>query len=295
MNKYAIATSDWHLREERPINRKPGFQKQQYEKIMFIMELCSKYDADLYNAGDVFDKPRQSRKFVSKYLRLFKQYPEVLHVACAGQHDQIYHSKNIADTSIELLFASGWLHNPQNPALWAADWGSEMSVSTDRLIAHYCVTERPNEFIEYSLTASQFLAATKARIAVTGDFHDAHYLEEDGRLLVNPGSPMRLGVDSVNKKPSVYLIDTEKAEVIDQIFLPIHPGEEVFDLVGVKRKKESEKLKEEMADRFEDYLKRMSEYKTERPDFHKNLEKLVVATCEDEDVKKEIDTMVTGG
>lgn len=286
--RLAVCTSDWHMRETIPVNRKPGFTNQQLTKVDFILNLCQQLDADLYNAGDIYNTARPPRYYTNRVQSLLSRYPDVRHFACAGQHDQVYHSSNLADTSIQSLYSSGLIHTADSDRIRTVDWGGDIEFPVDILIAHFCVTEKPIEFIDYSLTAGQFMKKARAQIMVTGDYHVAHHLKRNGKLLVNPGSIVRMGIDSVERQPSVYVIDTVKTEVVDQVFLPIEPAEKVFDLEGAAKKKDQQKRKEQLAERFDTYLKQ-AENKQLRPDFEKNLSDTVVQGDPSEAVKTDID------
>lgn len=286
--RLAVCTSDWHMRETVPVNRKSGFTAQQCAKVIWIFDLCVKLDADLYNAGDLYNTSRPPRWYTNRFQQVLAGYPEVNHFACAGQHDQVYHSKNLADTSIQSLYSSGLIHKADSNRIRTADWGGDINSPVDILIAHFCVTEKPIEFIDYSLTAAQFMNKTNATIMVTGDYHVAHHFEHNGRLLVNPGSIVRMGIDSVERQPSVYVIDTEKVEIVDQVFLPIEPAEEVFDLEGAEKKKDQQKRKEELAKRFDIYLEQVED-KLFKPDFEGSLTDTMAEGNPSEEVITDID------
>ncbi len=289
--RLAVCTSDWHMRETVPVNRKPGFSNQQLNKVDFILELCQKLDADLYNAGDIYNKARPPRWYTNRFQSLLASYPNVYHYACAGQHDQVYHSTNLADTSIQSLYSSRLIRHANSKRIRTVDWGGDIESPVDILIAHFCVTEKPIEFIPYSLTAEQFMTKVKARVIITGDYHVAHHLEREGQLLVNPGSIVRMGIDSIKRQPSVYVVDIGKAEVVDQVFLPSSPAEEVFDLKGAEKKKDQQKKKEQLAERFDKYLEQANN-KQLKPDFDKNLTDVVLNGRPSEAVKTDIDTIM---
>lgn len=282
----AICSSDWHLTAAKPINRHVGYDKQQFIKVTWILKKCREYSADLYLAGDVFDRAREPRWLVSEYTRLFREYGVNI-LACAGQHDQAYHSKDLRDTSINSLYSAGLIHHSKE----TMDWGADIPEQVETLIAHYCVTEKPNPFIDYSVTASKFMTMTKAKLIVTGDYHKAHHLEKNGRLLINPGSIMRNASDSINKEPVVYLVDVSKNKIIDVLKVPILPAGDVFDLSGIQRHKEDKARKEEMGKRFDDYILNASNEKI-RPNFPKNVLKVVADTSPAEAVKNEIDNIM---
>lgn len=285
-SKLAICSSDWHLTAAKPVNRKKGYSQQQFEKVSWILDQCIKYKADLYLAGDVFDRAREPRWLVNKYQELFVKKGVTI-IACAGQHDQAYHSQDLSDTSINSFYSSGLIHHTAE----TVDWGATLPAYSKILIAHYCVTEKPNPFISYSVTASEFMKKVASELIVTGDYHPAHYLEKDGRLLLNPGSIMRNASDSMSKEPSVYLVDVEEVELIDTLSIPILRPADVFDMESIQRHKESKKRKEEMQERFDEYINNAASSKL-RPDFPKNVLKVIQDVKPEETVKQEIDSIM---
>jgi len=214
------------------------------------------------------------------------QYPDVTHVICAGQHDQINHSLNLKDTSLETLIATGAvLHGTDG--ITVSDWGQ--GLSGDILISHHCVTERPIEFISYSETASEFMESQDFRIAVTGDYHHAHHLKQDNRLLVNPGSIMRSSKDSINKKPVVYVVDLDNASIIDIVEIPIES--DVFLLNEIKREETKKAREKDMARKFDAYIRKVSA-SAMKPDFPKTLAKVLNEKPPSEKVAKELDSII---
>ncbi len=282
----AICTSDWHLTARTPVSRNKGYTTQQFDKVEWILNQCKEYGAVLYNAGDIFNRAREPRWLVSEYQALLREY-EIDIIACAGQHDAAYHSKDLSDTSINSLYSSGLIQHTRE----TVDWGGDISVDVGVLIAHYCVTEKPNPFISYSVTATKFMSMTKAKLIVTGDYHPAHYLEKDGRLLVNPGSIMRNASSTIDKRPSVYLVDVKKGQLIDTLYIPTLPSKKVFDLSGIKRQKKDKKRREEMKGCFDEYINNAVGDKV-APDFPKNVTKVIFDTKPGEEIKKEIDSIM---
>ena len=62
--------------------------------------------------------------------------------------------------------------------------------------------------------------------------------EHEGKLFVNPGSPVRMGTDEIKRKPKVMLVEiTEKGIETKYIYLKTAlPGEEVLDLTQKEKK-----------------------------------------------------------
>ncbi len=287
----AVCSSDWHLTVKRPVSRKTGYVNQAFNKVAWILSKCRELEADLYFAGDIFDRCREPRWLASKYQALFAKMRVTIY-GCAGQHDQIFHSKNLTDTSIQTFYAAQMLqrHTPDSSELQAVDWGGEIPQDVDTLIMHYCVTQSPIPYIDYSVTARKFMKQTNARIIVTGDYHEAHHLEYGGRLLINPGSIMRNASDTTQKKPVVYVINTRTAQILDILEVPVLPANEVFDLAAISAGKAAKERKEDLKRKFDLYVANAATKKI-RPDFLKNLANVITELNLEESVRLEIDSI----
>ena len=80
---------------------------------------------------------------------------------------------------------------------------------------------------------------TKADLTIAGHDHKgfATY-EHDGKIFVNPGSPVRMGTDEIKRKPKVMLVEiTEDGIKTKYIYLKsAKPGDEVLDLTEKENK-----------------------------------------------------------
>lgn len=265
-----LATSDWHIRDRKPRYRKDDFLQAQYNKIEFILSHTKQIGAQLVIAGDIFDKYNISYATVARYIRLFRKYG-VCAWACAGQHDQHHHSQDLTGTAYELLMSAGCITAPE----YSMDWGGDQK-DTDILIAHACVTEKPMEFIEYSVTAAEFMKVTKSRIIITGDYHATHIRKEDDRLLVNPGSIMRAAKNEIDKKPVIFLIDTDSL-LVEPIYLPIN--EDVFDMGAIDSERVRQTRKSDVEASMAAFAELARSYTT-AADFAKNLERVSLRCSE---------------
>lgn len=86
-------------------------------------------------------------------------------------------------------------------------------------------------------------------LILTGDNHNAFVAEYEGRLLVNPGSMMRMVADMEDHKPRVYLWYAESNEVVP-VYLPIEQG-------VISR--EHIEMADERSDRMDAYMARVRE------------------------------------
>lgn len=299
--RVGVCTSDWHIMAKPPRSRAGSFVEDQYDKVEELLHYTrdlaldhSDWEVYLLNAGDLHDKARVPRWLSSHYISMMTSplFTGVFaHIACAGQHDQLYHSTKLDDTSLQALYSAGCVQR-FGRGIKTADWGTESDAS-DVLVTHVCCTEKHNPFIEYSVTPKQLLKQTKARVIVTGDYHVAHHYKSGGRLVVNPGSIMRLGSSETDRKPSFYVVDLDEAEVLERVFITIKPPSEVFDLDRIAKDKERVKEDEKRDARFENYIETIKTKKI-KPDFDQMLNKVIEIHKPSEGVKQEIEEAMNG-
>ncbi|MCP4475369.1 MAG: hypothetical protein GY821_12555 [Gammaproteobacteria bacterium] len=102
-------------------------------------------------------------------------------------------------------------------------------------------------------------------LIVTGDNHQTFTVEHEGRLLINPGSLMRMTANQIDHKPSVFLWYEKKNEV-EQIFLPIEKN--VVDRSHIE-------INEQRDKRIEAYVTRLKDVEEISFSYEDNLEKFL--------------------
>ena len=282
-----VCSSDWHITASTPTSRLPGYQQQQFNKIAWILAYCRKISSPLYIAGDIFEKAREPRNLLNQYLKLFVEYSDIKIYACVGQHDQLWHSKDISDTNIEILFSSGLFQHI------GIAWGDTNSIiDSDILLSHFCVTDKPNKFIDCSVTAKDYLSMVANRIVITGDYHQAHYLKTENRILINPGSIMREASDTIKRKPSIYVVNTESLE-LETIYIPIEPVETVFNMEMIKTKKDIKNKLDETSIDITKYIETAKKQQEIKPNFPKCVDEIIQNMEPTEQVKQEVTEMMS--
>ena len=96
MNKVvSIVTSDWHLSDIKPKCRgELNWVEKQIEVISEIVNLCLSYNAELWIAGDIFDKSDKcSSELYCKLVRVLKKLPNGSVKSIMGNHDMIMHNR----------------------------------------------------------------------------------------------------------------------------------------------------------------------------------------------------------
>jgi DNA repair exonuclease SbcCD nuclease subunit len=113
------------------------------------------------------------------------------------------------------------------------------------------------------LSAQEILSKWYFTTLVTGHNHKSFVVEQDGRLLVNPGSLTRQKADQIDHKPCVYLWYS-KTNTVEPVYLPIE--EDVISREHIAGK-------EERDERIAAFVSRLSEDYEVSLSFMDNLER----------------------
>lgn len=264
MTSTFIFTADWHLTDSQPICRTDDYQKAQWKKIVFIKELQEKHNIPVLLAGDLFDKWKVSPRLESSAIR---NLPNGI-LAIPGQHDLKNHNLNlIKETSINVLGSAEKivLHTDNSSSITVHDVDPTKSFLSGRMHTYpYGVPIKPldddpsqqkgvrNIALAHQLTyvgrtwpgntssnARKLLRSLPGYdLIIIGDNHKTFVVEEEGRLLVSPGSLMRMSADQSDHKPCVFLYYAEDNHV-EPVYLPIEQG--VINRDHLVRKQEKDK------------------------------------------------------
>lgn len=99
---------------------------------------------------------------------------------------------------------------------------------------------------------------TKADLTIAGHDHKGFPLfEHEGKLFVNPGSPVRMGTDEIKRKPKVMLIEVDEEGIKTRyIYLKsAKPGEEVLDLTEKENKERKSNTLKDIKERIQENAK----------------------------------------
>ena len=215
-----ILCSDWHLREDTPVCYTGDYQKEQWNSVDFISELQKKHDCPVIHAGDLFDYWKPSPALLSETIKhLPKQFYTVY-----GQHDLPQHNLELAYKSgIYTLQTGGHLS-----VMPTCSWGqtpNEFSSTMYNLLVWHIFNYQGKEPWP-GCTDPTGLSLLKKYpqydLILTGDNHKPFVEEYKGRLLVNPGSLMRMDADQIDHNPRVYLWYAE-TNTVKPIYIPIVP------------------------------------------------------------------------
>jgi len=231
-----ILCSDFHLREDTPICYTGDYQQEQWNSVDFVSDLQNQYDCPVFHAGDLFDKWKPSPWLLREtILHLPNQFFTIY-----GQHDLPQHSLDQVDKcGINVLEAAGKLK-----VLPGYHWGQGIYTGANRiprfekvLVWHHLTYMRrpfPGAFL--GMAQALLNQYRQFNLIVTGDNHQSFATNFEGRLLVNPGSLMRMDADQIDFKPSVYLWYAD-TNTVQRVFIPIEEGVISRDHIVVKEER----------------------------------------------------------
>ena len=234
----AIFTSDWHLREDTPICYIGDYQKEQWDSVDYISNLQIQYNCPVLHAGDLFDAWKTSPNLLRQtILHLPKRFLTIY-----GQHDLPSHNLQLVNKcGINTLEAGkhltvlGGIHWGQTPIIQISD---ELKIKSKNILVWHImnyVGRLPWPGCKDHSAMNLLRKYYQYSVILTGDNHKTFTAELDGRILVNPGSLMRMDANQVDHKPCVFLWYAED-NLVKQVFLPIEPN--VISREHIERKKE---------------------------------------------------------
>lgn len=229
INKHpdAILTSDWHLREDTPVCRTDDYQTAQWRKMQFIADLQKKHNCPVLCAGDLFDHWKPSPWLLS----MASQYLPDQFYTIYGQHDMPQHSLEL----VEKCGINNLAINKKLTILPGCHWGQEPGkalemITTDFwrngiLVWHVMNYQgrEPWPGCTAPKASSLLRKYPQYDLILTGDNHKPFVEEYEGRLLVNPGSMMRMTADQADHRPRVYLWYAD-TNTVEPVYLPIEEG-----------------------------------------------------------------------
>jgi DNA repair exonuclease SbcCD nuclease subunit len=216
----AILCADLHLRDTRPICRTDNYLTAQENKIKFIYELRKKHNnCFLFIAGDIFHKAQSSQYLESLVLQYLNKSDVI-----PGNHDLLNHNINqLYHSSFGVISNSMYKHSN----IKLGDYKTLMCGFRTKggnkiigMIHQYVYKDKPLHENIKSTKAKKLLKENDFDLIVTGDNHETFVEEYQGRILVNPGSMMRMTADQINHKPCVFLYYADENKV-EPVYFPI--------------------------------------------------------------------------
>lgn len=250
----AILMSDGHIRDDVPECRTDDYFAAFESKLQFISNLQQEHECPIIDAGDMFHKWQVSSEREGWALL---NLPKGI-ITIPGNHDLPNHSLSLyKKSSLHVLEAANkltvlkdnnafYLQNVpmgkfshgtkfENIPVRGFPYGTAFEKGVGIAIIHAYVGESIPPKVE-GYTPKQLLAALPGYdLIVSGHNHQPLAIKIGNRLIVNPGSIMRMFADQVSMKPRVYLWYAE-TNTVTPVYLPIQTG--VISREHIERKKE---------------------------------------------------------
>lgn len=263
-----ILSADWHLRDDQPLCRTDDYFVAQEKKIDFICDLQREYDCPILHAGDLFHKAKSSKFLeiwcLNKFSCIVDYEFNPKFTTIPGNHDLPNHSiLKLDESSIGILAAANRIDLESTPL----DTIIKIQGSSRKIGMMHSLIHRNDPIkADGKIISKQAKKILKDNpdfdIIISGDNHQTFVEEYEGRLLVNPGSLMRYTAGQIDHKPCVFLYSTRNNTVVQQ-FIPIKQG--VIDREHLDSKQDS-------ADRFDSFIRRMNDDFELSLSFQKNIE-----------------------
>lgn len=272
---------DWHLRHSVPICRTDNYSSTIIKKLQWLKQYEEKYGFIL-SGGDLFDKDLyKSASDVVLTLKIIEKHLPTM-IGIIGNHDLLYRSVEYLERStISVPMASGLYKHiegyydlDEHTRVFGFDYGMGGISHTNKenlidgcniAMMHEYTSKKKNDLFGKYVGKELLQEFPEYDIILTADNHTTFTEEYEGRILINPGSFMRMDADQIEHKPSIFLIDTEKKS-FEQVFVPI-----AKDAIST----EHIQIEKDRDDRITSFVISMDEEYEITDQFEKNLEKYI--------------------
>jgi len=228
----AILSADWHIREDQPLCWNKDYFEAQSTSVRYIRDLQIKYRCPVLVAGDIFHKWNPSHALVSWAIDNFPKETYVIY----GQHDQPAHNPElISKSALNVLATCEAVKVCRESQLWSVvansfvyglSYGDTTEIDINKsnfnaLLLHRMTYKKVLPFPGCKDdNGTKLMKELKGfDLILTGDNHKPFTISKGKRLLVNPGSMMRMTAGQIKFKPRVYLWNRRTNSVIPS-FIP---------------------------------------------------------------------------
>jgi DNA repair exonuclease SbcCD nuclease subunit len=289
MSKF-ILMSDMHLRFDRPVCRTDDYVQAQTNKLQFVKDYMWKNDIGyILHGGDLFDYWKPSPELITYAMS------NIIHeslISVAGQHDLPQHSMDLIKKSgIGTLKESGYVsfYSGHDVHIIEVNFGETVPTCIERtkephiLIIHKFLWDTKTPFSDAQSNAEAFLRKHDCfDLILSGDNHTPFVLQDGHRLLVNPGSMMRMESSQKDYEPGFYVWDSETFE-IEFCAFPIDKNA-VTDIHII--------TKEQKDQRIEEFTNKLQYNFEGNLSFEKNMQSFLAANPQDANITNNINKIM---
>ena len=302
-----LLCADLHIRGTVPICRTDNYLETQDMKLDKLTGIAKQYEIPILCAGDFSNSAEWPNWLLAMAMSKFKGIE--IHTIL-GQHDIFNHRiESWLQSGLKVLSRGRFAHvHPfkQHRLLqvkglqYAIDFRSYgesiKSKKNERqkdipnikriLIAHHMIIRNkplwPGQIAE---TGKQFLKRhSNYNLILTGDNHESFISKYEDRVLVNPGSMMRMRSDQYDHQPKMFLWFSD--ESIEAINWPINK-----EAISLEQKEEDEEREE----RVEAYITHMKKRYDVGLSFIDNMKKKIEMNKTKKKIKRKVWKAIRGG
>jgi DNA repair exonuclease SbcCD nuclease subunit len=259
----ALVLGDCHFCDRLPIKRQDDFFNAQFRKLEVLKTIATDHKVDgLFLLGDVFDRHSPDIWFVNEIMRRLSELPCPIY-AIVGNHCVHGRVDSVDDVGLGTLFSSGIVRRIsgdltiKGTPIRALDYVTRHSVDMYKtdiprlMFTHNMIT--PSKVIFEHILAKDIAAVAPGSIIFSGHYHPPFvypygiHRKKNEAIIINPGVMVRTDVSEKGIDPSVILFEVTEASQESRLLLSFKklplkgdPGDDVFDVVGHKDKKEEE-------------------------------------------------------
>lgn len=293
-----VLLSDCHIMAHNPVARLDDAHETSIRKFNYVLNRASDLDAIMFQAGDMFDRPR-SWYLLPEMVDLLRHYKEkggVEVYSIFGHHDQYFYSHETRHTTnLGVLAEMGLVTILDEHPLMLRGGDSKVIVygvgegekvpkiegerkeNINILVIHDDISDRPLWPGHDHIQAERFLLRHKDfDLILCGDIHRHFLLQLGDRAIVNTGPMIRKTVDLWDHEPCFYVYDTE-TRFLARKGIPYDLPEVVLTRSYLDDKKENR-------DMLDDFVEAMKGGKVQGTSFKKNLKKFI----EQNDIEQDI-------
>jgi predicted phosphodiesterase len=215
----AVVTSDLHLRADRPLCRlDPDWMEAQRNKLKELVGHANRLDADLLICGDIFDTPNVPASVVNLFIQEMNKMNQRVHII-AGNHSLPYHKQeNLMSSSIgiiAILEDYPIIYHPCKDNTMDGIFEHAYQFNATMAMVHTLTFEKEIPFGARAYTAKQILDRyDEVKFIFTGDNHTAFHYENNGRHVINPGTPIIQSASMLDYQPICYYINGDEVQII---------------------------------------------------------------------------------
>lgn len=201
-----IFTSDWQLRDVRPICRlEEPWIDYCLSKIQQLVSLSYSAGMPVVIGGDLFDSPTISYFFLNRLIELLSK---TYCLAIPGNHDVYGRVDELERTAYGVLLKSNAI-NPIPAEFVVPMTSRNFNLDTDAIFTHQLIT--PSPFFD-SIVADS-IKLKPGQMLLHGDFHQMYIHTSQDTLIACPGTLIRTKRDEANLQPTYFIVDLDNFTV----------------------------------------------------------------------------------